>query len=1092
MKRLMKFSVTQSVVLMLFLPIMGSMIILGSFYFYFNKTRDDVLFTNIAGQQRMLSEQLGSYVHMVHEMGQEEDREPLRELVANFDSSLTVLDQGGEIMGRRLSPSPPEIRDKIYTIKQLWTDLKPALLLVADQPITSPQVAKANDFIHRNIPRLRDISNEIVSGFESLDHNYKRRILRVVITVLSLNLVLLFSGIMVTKRYLKERKRTEEILRQSEEEYRTLFELGSDAFLTFLPMEGKIVDANKATINMLGYSKEELRKLSGNDIIAPTVLEETERKRQRQVEKQGHFLLETIWVRKDGSQFPVEVSGKPFELGGQLLYQLIGRDITERKRLEAIVRNIAEGISAEVGESFFNSLVSHLSNALHVDYAFVGSLSDDLQAVTTIALFERGKIKPNFTYDLKGTPCENVIGKELCTYSKNVAKLFPQDKLLLEMGVECYMGCPLFGAKDQPLGVLVIMDSKPFEELELTESLLRVFAVRAASELERKRAEEIRRENEEKMRRILASTPTVHYICQKVGDSWSPTFCSPNLEKLFGYNVNTVLGDCDWWGQNIHPNDREWVLAAFNSAIEEGKKHYVHEYRFRRANGEYFYVHDELTIIREAKGHPVEIIGSWLDITERKQAEKTMKESEERYRNLIDIAPIAIAIHQEGKWVLVNKYTIEMLGYETEAELLGQPVLDILHPDYRQPAAQRIAELARTGKPAPPMEEKIMKKDGSVVDIIVTAAPVTFQGKQAFEVAAIDISELKQTEKALKESEVKFRTIFEESRDAIILTTVDGQFVDFNQATERLLGYNREELLNLPVIEIYADKTARHPFTQLTASRGFVKDYELQLKKKDGTVITCLDTASVRKDGEGKIIGYQGIVRDITEHKLAEEEIRQSREQLRALATRLQAIREEERAKISRELHDELGHLMTALKIDLTSLLRDPLFENNPRASDLQSMISLTNDSLQIIKRISTELRPGVLDQLGLCAAIKWQLKEFQSRTHIKCEAQLPDERLKLDQHKDTTIFRIFQETLTNITRHAQATNVSVTLEKPEQSVVLTVKDNGRGIEESEIANIASLGILGMRERARLVGAELTITGEKGKGTTVSVSVPID
>ncbi|MGR3311162.1 MAG: ATP-binding protein, partial [Candidatus Brocadiales bacterium] len=179
-----------------------------------------------------------------------------------------------------------------------------------------------------------------------------------------------------------------------------------------------------------------------------------------------------------------------FKLEGGYAFTGIIKDITERKRAEDALKNIAEGVSAEIGESFFTSLVSHLANALQVDYVFVGELDEDNRSATTVALSAKGEIAPNFEYNLEGTPCRNVVGKETCVYPKNVAQSFPNDKLLVEMGIECYMGSPLFGAKGQPLGLLVIMDSKPLEGLELKKSLLKVFAVRAANELERKRAEE--------------------------------------------------------------------------------------------------------------------------------------------------------------------------------------------------------------------------------------------------------------------------------------------------------------------------------------------------------------------------------------------------------------------------------------------------------------------------------------------------------------------------------------------------------------------------------------------------------------------------
>jgi signal transduction histidine kinase len=229
---------------------------------------------------------------------------------------------------------------------------------------------------------------------------------------------------------------------------------------------------------------------------------------------------------------------------------------------------------------------------------------------------------------------------------------------------------------------------------------------------------------------------------------------------------------------------------------------------------------------------------------------------------------------------------------------------------------------------------------------------------------------------------------------------------------------------------------------------------------------------------------------DITERKRMEKDLQGSRDQLRALAARLQSIREEERKRVAREIHDQLGQALTALKIDLSFLMRELPAGDEPPSKRAASMLKLVDEAIRTVRRISTELRPGLLDDLGLVAALEWAGEDFQARTGTTCRVDLPPEDIAVDPEQATAIFRIFQETLTNVARHAEASEVDVRIASAEGNLTLEVHDNGKGIPEDEISNGKSLGLLGMRERAMLLGGELTIRGLPGNGTTVRVRIP--
>jgi signal transduction histidine kinase len=269
-------------------------------------------------------------------------------------------------------------------------------------------------------------------------------------------------------------------------------------------------------------------------------------------------------------------------------------------------------------------------------------------------------------------------------------------------------------------------------------------------------------------------------------------------------------------------------------------------------------------------------------------------------------------------------------------------------------------------------------------------------------------------------------------------------------------------------------------------------EYEHRIRRADGAERSLYSRGEVLVDEEGQTTVISAIAQDLTERKAAENELRSSREQLRELSSHLQAAREEERARMSREIHDELGGSLTGLKMDVARLAKsaDGLTpaELRQRAS---VMMDLIDGTVQMVRRIASDLRPGILDDFGLAAAIEWQLQEFCQRAGLDHDFQSNVDELNMDPASSTALFRLFQETLTNVARHAQATLVTARLECSPEELVLEVRDNGRGISTGEIDNSKSLGLLGMRERVQQINGKLSITGAPGRGTTVLIRVPL-
>jgi PAS domain S-box-containing protein len=258
----------------------------------------------------------------------------------------------------------------------------------------------------------------------------------------------------------------------------------------------------------------------------------------------------------------------------------------------------------------------------------------------------------------------------------------------------------------------------------------------------------------------------------------------------------------------------------------------------------------------------------------------------------------------------------------------------------------------------------------------------------------------------------------------------------------------------------------------------------------DGTMKVVHEQGEVTFS-DGEPVRMVGTVQDITERKIQEEKLRNSREQLRNLSAHLHTVREQERKSIAREIHDELGQTLTALKMDV-SWLRNKYRDYATIAEKTTSMLGLIDSTIRTVKRISADLRPVVLDDLGLVAAIEWQAEEFQKRTGIRCTVRFHPNDIRLDRALSIAVFRIYQEALTNVMRHAEATRVNASLEDRNGKITLRVEDNGKGITVEEISKPQSFGLMGMRERVLFFGGNVDIDGTSDKGTSITITIPHD
>jgi PAS domain S-box-containing protein len=447
---------------------------------------------------------------------------------------------------------------------------------------------------------------------------------------------------------------------------------------------------------------------------------------------------------------------------------------------------------------------------------------------------------------------------------------------------------------------------------------------------------------------------------------------------------------------------------------------------------------------------------------------------------------------------MANQHASVVFGYET-IELLGQPVELLLpqamkgrHRQHRR-AYMQLPDFRSMGQG---LDIIGRRKDGSLFPAEVSLSPLQTPEGVLVTASVRDITERKQAEAALRQSERQLAQAQQMAQVGSWRWEVAADQLTWSDVLCEIHGVEPPQppmRLSEFLDAIHPQDRARVQAVISEARRlGSPFEYEHRIRRPDGAVRALYSRGEVLRGPNGQPLVISAITQDLTQRKAIEDELRSSREQLRQLSSHLQAAREEERARMSREIHDELGGTLTGLKMDVSRLAKnaDSLTppELRQRALDITSMIDST---VQTVRRIASDLRPGILDDFGLAAAIEWQLQEFCSRAGLEYDYEANTDELNLDPASSTALFRLFQETLTNVARHAQATHVTAQLEVSADELRLEVRDNGRGISSGEIGNSKSLGLLGMRERVQQLHGQLSITGSPGQGTTVVIRVPL-
>lgn len=478
------------------------------------------------------------------------------------------------------------------------------------------------------------------------------------------------------------------------------------------------------------------------------------------------------------------------------------------------------------------------------------------------------------------------------------------------------------------------------------------------------------------------------------------------------------------------------------------------------------------------------------NISDRKKAQIMLAESEEKYRVIIETA-------QEGVWMIdknnntvyTNSHMAEMLGY-TREEMLHHPLFNFMDEEGKTLAEQNI-ERRRNGI-TEQHEFKFIKKTGESVWTLLETSPIFKDGKYEGAVAMVmNITERKKAEKELIDSEVKYKHLFESNPMPMwVLDLETYNFLAVNEAALKHYGYTKDEFLQLGAKGIRPENEVQR-FLELNRSNynALHNSGIWRHKKRDGSLIE-VEIFAYNIQYEGKKASLV-LANDVTERLHSEKLLKQSFEDIRRLASHLQHIREEERKRIGREIHDELGQQLTAIKMDVVWIDKKIPAEQEPIKEKLKNMVQLLDGSNLSVRKILKELRVDLLDSYGIVEALEWQARQFTTNTGVPVTLSNNTVDGVLPAPVTNCLYRVFQEALTNITKYANATVVTCRLEYSKTAISLSVNDNGNGFDKETVKSKQSFGLLGIQERVSSLNGSFELNTAPGKGTTLLINLPI-
>ena len=928
-------------------------------------------------------------------------------------------------------------------------------------------------------------------------------------------------------RDITERKLTEEALRDTQEQYRLLVTKANDIIYRADPM-GRFTFVNPVAMRIMKYPEQELLGRRFVELIRSDYQEAAERFYGRQfVRRQPSTYYEFPALAKDGTEVWIGQNVQVLLEDGKVIgFQAVARDITERKQAED---------ARQESEERFRSIVQSTDNAIIL-----------MDTEGKVIFWNRGAEKC-FGYaanEMVGHPVARIVPERFReAHQRGVQRVAAAGRLTVQATMFELVGLRKDGTEFPLEFSLAAWAAK--SKLFIT-AIIRDIT-------ERKSAEAALRESEARYRQLIESLPAAVYTCDHQGRI---TLYNQAAVALWGREPEPGkdLWSGAWRiyrpdGASV-PHDR----CPMAVAVRERRPIRGVELVIERPDGARRNVLTHPDPIYDASGAVIGSINMLVDITERRQVEEERQKLGRDRLLLLDSTGDGIyGIDLEGRCTFINKAGARMLGYQPK-ELMGQEMHQFIHHSFPDgspyPRSQcRIYAAFERGLSCHIDHEVLWRKDGTSFPADYSSFPVFEQDRVTGAVVTfIDVTDRKRLEEDRSRRAARLvkqqtaltgltQSRFFQSSELLPtlrhITKLAANTLDIDRVSIWRYTVDRSSIL---CIDLYETRQDRHMsgmmlpvaccpiYFQAMAASEIIAANEAQTDPRTSEFSYYLSQFGVSSMMDvpiylfGRLEGiicheHVGPIRRWTEdeqmfaiamsnlvalayeqgeRRRAEEQLQQSQERLRSLAGRLESVQEEERIRIAREVHDELGQELTGVKMEL-AFLRDQLAQSSPAAlTRVDSIVALVDSTMQSVRKIATELRPIVLDQLGLIPAIEWQAGEFQARTGIQCTLNIYLRTVALPIDRSTGVFRIFQEILTNVARHARASRVDISVQEYRGHLLLLVSDDGRGITDDEVSGSKSLGLLGMRERALLLGGETKIERNANQGTTVTVRIPLD
>lgn len=818
---------------------------------------------------------------------------------------------------------------------------------------------------------------------------------------------------------------------------------------------------NHAAEEMYGYTTEEALGQHISNFLNLVIPENQLVTARKELQEKGYYKGEYEAVKKNGEPILIQASVTALHNAKNQPdgYVALHNDITERKKSEQLLRILNEKLSLQVEEK-----TAIAANVLE-------RISDGFYS-----------LDPDWNITYMNKPAAVMMGcdpNEMIGH--NLWKEFPD-----AVNLDIYHGYLDAFRKQEykqvefyypPFDRWFMVDIYP-SPTGLSTFFRDVTDKRIAEE-------ELKRSNER-----------FEMICRTTNDAvWEWDFETKILwanethQQLYGLTLADPVPLEKEWQERIHPDDRERLILKQAEALASDTNIFITEYRFRTEENGYRNIYDRCYIVRNKSGKATRILGSMMDITDLKNAEVRLKRREVQLAASIENTPnVAVQWYNSRGEVTYWNHASELLYGWLSSEAMGKKLDELILSSEKTSQFQSVLNhVSETGSTVGPSEYPFRRKDGSMGYCMATIFSIpSVEGDPYFVCMDVDITESKRYAEALQQSEEKYRLIIEQAIDAISLYDANGRILDVNTGAVNLLGYSKEELMHMSLSEVLTkEEIAERPVRYDILEEGKSTVRYRKMKRKDGRVIDTEVRSQQLPDGR-----FLSVIRDLTERISAEKQLAASYEAIRQLTGHIQDIREEERTSMAREIHDELGQQLTVLKMDVSWLKKKLMTADEPVKQKLHDLISMLDQTVKTVRRISSELRPSILDDLGLVAAMEWQLGEFGKRSDIATHFIYPEtELVELPETVKTALFRVLQESLTNVARHAAATEVTVMLMTTPEKLTLSIADNGVGFDKNKIADKKTLGILGMHERIAMIGGGYEIKSQPSEGTEVIVEL---